>query len=52
MMKSVGAVIDPKNRRHCLEFCGIDIMVDETCKPWLIEANTAPCMEEESAYFA
>jgi hypothetical protein len=30
MMKSVAGVIDPHCRKYCLEFVGVDIMVDET----------------------
>lgn len=36
-------------RVSCFEVFGYDFMVDEVdCKPWLIEVNTNPCLEESS----
>ena len=30
------------------EILGYDFMIDENLKPWLIEINTNPCLEESS----
>ena len=41
--------INKNNRRFCFELFGYDFMVDHELKPWLIEVNTNPCLEESSA---
>lgn len=35
-------------RKNCFEIFGLDFMVDESFRPWLIEVNTNPCLEESS----
>jgi D-alanine-D-alanine ligase-like ATP-grasp enzyme len=35
-------------RKHCFEIFGFDFLLDVNCMPWLIEANTNPCLEESS----
>ena len=32
----------------CFELFGFDYMIDSECRPWLIEVNTNPCLEESS----
>lgn len=49
-LKSVdGARLNPQGRKQCFEIFGYDFMIDEYLKPWLIEVNTNPCLEETSA---
>ena len=36
--------LDPKRRLHCFEVFGLDFMLDEEFKPYLIEVNTNPCL--------
>lgn len=40
--------LNKNNRKFCFEIFGYDFMVDEQLKPWLIEVNTNPCIEESS----
>jgi hypothetical protein len=41
--------LNPNNKRHTFEILGYDFMIDEDMRPWLIEVNTNPCLEETSA---
>jgi len=43
------AIINKQMRKYCFEIFGYDFMVDKDYKPWLIEVNTNPCLEESSA---
>ena len=45
---SVRKKINKRDRHYCFELFGYDFMVDSKCKPWLIEVNTNPCLEESS----
>ena len=38
--------LNKSNRRFCFEIFGYDFMIDNELKPWLIEVNTNPCIEE------
>ena len=45
LIKSTFINLDPKGLRDNFEIFGLDFMIDETFRPWLIEANTNPCLE-------
>jgi len=36
--------LDPKRRLNCFEVFGLDFMIDDEFKPYLIEVNTNPCL--------
>lgn len=40
--------LNPNFKRHSFEIMGYDFMIDEELRPWLIEVNTNPCLEETS----
>jgi hypothetical protein len=40
--------LNPNQRKNTFEILGYDFMVDQKLKPWLIEVNTNPCLEETS----
>lgn len=37
--------MDPSRRENCFELFGLDYMIDEDYRVWLIETNTNPCLE-------
>ena len=47
-MKSIENKVNLNNRKFCFEIFGYDFILDNNMKPWLIEVNTNPCLEESS----
>ena len=41
--------LNPNMKKNTFEIFGYDFMIDEEIRPWLIEVNTNPCLEETSA---
>ena len=44
-VKSSYLKLSPKRLKHNFEIFGLDFMIDDSFKPWLIEINTNPCLE-------
>lgn len=44
--------LDPKRRLNSMEVFGLDFMIDDEFKPFLIEVNTNPCLELSSPLLA
>ena len=44
IIKACSGSIDPSFKGHNFEIFGLDFMLDNTFKPWLIEVNTNPCL--------
>lgn len=47
-MQSARVTLNKSNRKYCFEIFGYDFMIDNELKPWLIEVNTNPCLEESN----
>ena len=48
IFRSVYTKLDPKRRLHCMEVFGLDFMIDDEFKPYLIEVNTNPSSYEST----
>lgn len=51
-IKSVYGKVDPNKRDGSFEIFGLDFMIDENKKVWLIEVNTNPCLALSSSLLA
>jgi D-alanine-D-alanine ligase-like ATP-grasp enzyme len=47
-VKATYLSLDPNRKVHNFELLGMDFMIDDNLKPWLIEMNTNPCLELSS----
>lgn len=41
--------MDPMRRENTFEIFGLDYMIDDNFKTWLIEVNTNPCLAISSS---
>ena len=44
-IRAVYTKMNPSKKDFCFEVFGLDFLIDENFKVWLIEANTNPCLE-------
>lgn len=44
-IRGVYTKMNPHKKEFCFEIFGLDFIIDESFKVWLIEANTNPCLE-------
>ena len=51
-VRAVYGKIDPLHRDNSFEVFGLDFMIDNNFKVWLIEVNTNPCLELPSSLLA
>ena len=51
-IRAVYGKIDPSHRETCFEVFGLDFMIDDNYKVWLIEVNTNPCLSLSSSLLA
>ena len=42
--------MNPSQKDICFEIFGLDFMLDENFKIWLIEVNTNPCLETPTSF--
>ena len=54
-LKSIQSVfkgLNPSKRQHMFEIFGLDYILDDKLKPYLLEMNTNPCLELSSTYLS
>ncbi|CAI2368421.1 unnamed protein product [Moneuplotes crassus] len=51
-VESVYKGLNPSKRQHMFEIFGLDYILDENLKPYLLEMNTNPCLELSSTYLS
>lgn len=47
-IRAVYGQLNASNRSNCFEIFGLDFMIDDNLKLYLIEVNTNPCLELSS----
>jgi hypothetical protein len=51
-IRASSLAIDPERNLHNFEVFGLDFMIDQNFKPWLIEINNNPCLELSCPHLA
>ena len=52
IFRAVYLKLDPKRRLNCMEVFGLDFMIDDEFRSYVIEVNTNPCLELSSPLLA
>ena len=47
---STKKTLNPHKRKNCFEFFGVDFLIDEDFRVWLIEVNTNPYLGIPNSY--
>lgn len=49
LIEAVSRKINPQHKQYCFEIFGLDFMLDDKLNPFLIEANSNPCLEVDGS---
>jgi hypothetical protein len=52
LILSVATQVNPARKEHCFEIFGLDFMLDDKLQPFLIEANSNPCVAVDGIVLA
>ena len=52
LIQAVAGQLNPERKEHCFEIFGLDFMLDSKMKPYLIEANSNPCITVDGSVLA
>lgn len=49
LIESTSTKLNPRRKEYCFELFGLDFMLDDKLNPYLIEANSNPCIEVDGS---
>ncbi len=49
LIQSTARKLNPKRKEYAFEIFGLDFMLDDKLNPFLIEANSNPCIEVDGS---
>ena len=52
VIRASSLTIDMDRKNHNFEIFGMDFMIDNNFKPWLIEINNNPCLQLSCPYLS